>query len=325
MLRNALLDPALDWVNRPSLPIQYPSDSTECIFMKRAIEVLAHAKYGPAWTGEEPITQLPELLPQALHPMYFNGLLGPAAAAESEEPVQWFDPPSRAVLERADDLLSLHRPDLNRPSRFGGILGGLGPRPLRFTVREWKIAEDLAKKERDDCLDALGRWFDLQKDIVAFSESGLLVSRLRPVEGGEFSAPVATSSWRCERYAVRFIMFMMHPTQPFNVDTNRHEWQWIFFTRASLKLALAKIQSRPTSQIDDGPVYESELLQHMRVVSKALGMTAESPPKKEVVEEAIDRLWDENVPLSRSNVKSMASFIRPLASRGGRNAPKSSG
>lgn len=292
--------------------------------MKRAIEVLAHAKYGSAWTGEEPITQLPELLPQALHPMYCNGLLGPAAAAESEEPVQWFDPPTRAILERADDLLFFHHPDLNRPSRFGGILDGLGPRPLRFTVREWKIAEDLAKKERDNCLDALARWFDLQKDIVALCESGLLVSRLRPVEGGEFSAPVSTSSWRCERYAVRFIMFMMHLTQPFNVDTNRHEWQWIFVTRASLKLAVAKIHSRSTSQIDDGSVYESELLQHMRKVSKALGMTPESPPKKEVVEEAIVRLWDGNVPLSSSNVKSMASFIRPLASRGGRNTPKRS-
>ena len=68
------------------------------------------------------LTQLPELLPDALDPMHYNALCNPEVANNSDEPVQWFDPPSRAVLERADALLFRHRPDLERPSRFGRCL-----------------------------------------------------------------------------------------------------------------------------------------------------------------------------------------------------------
>lgn len=195
-------------------------------------------------------------------------------------------------------------------------------RPLRFTIHEWKIAQGLAKRERDECLDALGRWFDLQEEIVSFCESGLLVSRLRPIEGGEFSDTLPTSFWRGEKYAARFVMFMMHPVHPFRTDTNPQEWQWIFFTRASLRLAISKIRSaNPNPVSDDAQSYESELLQHMRKVSLALAMNAESPPKKVEVAEAIVRLWEGEKPLSKPDVEHMASFIRPLASRGGRNTP----
>jgi hypothetical protein len=106
---------------------------------------------------------------------------------------------------------------------------------LRFSIREWKIAQGIAKIELQACLDALHRWFDLQKEIVSFCESGLLVSRLRPVEGGDFSDPLPSSFWRCEKYAARFVIFMMHPVHPFKTDTNRQEWQWIFFTAAGAR------------------------------------------------------------------------------------------
>jgi hypothetical protein len=116
---------------------------------------------------------------------------------------------------------------------------------------------------------------------------------------------------------------MMHPVHPFKADTNRQEWQWIFFTRASLRLALSKIQgAKPSPQMHDTPIYESELLQHMRKVSAALAINPEDPPKKVEVAEAIVRLWDGEKPLSKPDVEHMASFIRPLASRGGRNTSK---
>lgn len=320
MKLNVLLDPSLVPVVGTPWSIQHPDDSTECVFMARAVHELGRAKYGPLWTGNEPHTQLPDLLPDALDPMHYNALWNPEAANNSDEPVQWFDPPSRAVLERAYDLLSVHRPDLEKPSRFAGMFGGLSLRPLRFTIREWKIAQGLAKKERDECLAALGRWFDLQKDIVSFCESGLLVSLLRPLVGGDFSDPLPKSFWRCEKYAARFVIFMMHPVHPFKTDTNRQEGQWIFFTKVSLRLALSKIHGvKPSAPLDEAQTYESELLQHMRKVSRALAISAENPPKKVEVAEAIVRLWEGDKPLSKPDVEHMASFIRPLASRGGRN------
>ena len=316
MIANALLGLGLDPAAHSTCPGRYPENSTECVFMERAVNELALAKYGSDWTGDEPATRLPELLPDAFDPMRYNLLSGIDAANNSDEPAQWFDPPVRAVLERADDLLFQHRRDLVRPPRFMGLLSVSGLRPIRFTIRDWRIAQ-----ERDECMHALIRWFDLQKDIVSFCEGGLLVSRLRPVDGGEFSDPLPTSFWRCEKYAARFAFFMMHPAHPFKTDSNRQEWQWIFFTRASLRLALAKIRgANPSPASDSVQSYESEFLQHMRKVSLALAMNAQNPPKKVQVEEAIVRLWEGEKPLSKPDVAHMASFIRPLASRGGRNS-----
>lgn len=322
MVLNALLAPSIAPAAGKSWPMQFPGSSTECEFMERAVQELARAKYGSVWRGDEPHTKLPELLPDALHPRLYNALCDPEVADNSSEPVQWFDPPRRDVLERADDLLFRNRSDLARPSSFGGMFGGLGPRPLRFTIREWKIAQVLAKKERDECLEALGRWFDLQENIVSLCESGVLESVLRPQIGGDFSPVLPKAHWRTEKYSVRFVTFMMHPLAPFSTASPQ-DMQWIFFTRASLRRAVAMLRNQnnvppPASN----EAYASEFMQHMVHVVLSLGITAENQPKKAVVEEAVRDLWKGAVPLSNSDVTSMASMIRLQESRAGRNRLK---
>ena len=318
-MTNALLGSSLFPAGPNSWPIQHPGDSTECVFMERAIDELARAKYGSNWTGKEPLTRLPESLPDAFDPMHHNALWNPKATNESDEPVQWFDPPPRAVLERAYDLLSLHRPDLEKPSRFAGFFGGLTSRPLRFSIKEWKIAQGLAKKERDNCLEALGSWFDLQEETVSLCERGVLESVLRSVEGGNYSSVLPKSHWLTEKYSVRFVTFLMHPVSPFSSNLP-HEMQWIFFTRVSLRRAIALLRNQNgVSPSASGELYASEFMQHMtRVVSK-LGITAAKQPKKAVVETTVRDLWTGSTPLSQTDVRSMASLIRSQESRAGRN------
>ena len=125
MKTNALLAATLVPASNPattSWPIWQPHDSSECVFMGRAVHQLARAKFGSEWTGDEHATRLHEPLPDCLDPEHYNALLHPESRTESAESAQWIDPPSRAVLERAYDLLITHRPDLQKPPRMFGLL-----------------------------------------------------------------------------------------------------------------------------------------------------------------------------------------------------------
>lgn len=294
-----------------SWPARHPDDSSEAVFMGRAIRELARAKFGDTWTGEEPNTQLPELLPDVLAPSLFNALAGPDAANNSDEPAQWFDPPSRSVLERADRLLAVHRPDLGRPGRLIGMFGGLG-RAIHFTIREWKLAQEFARREREECLEALIRWLNLQKEVVALCESGVLESMLRPVEGGEFSPVLPRHHWRTELYAARFLIFAMNPQKPFVGSRNPQELEWIFFTSASLRRAVAKLHAangKPESE--DASIYKSEAQRHIEKVSASLKISESNRMNKESVKQTVIDLWTGPGELSDTEAGYMATFIRP--------------
>ena len=68
-----------------------------------------------------------------------------------------------------------------------------------------------------------------------------------------------------------------------------------------------------------GAAYESELMQHMQLVIRKLGITRDHQPKKEVVEQTIRDLWKGAEPLSKIVVRYMATFIRRQEAQAGRN------
>ena len=303
-------------------PLRKPESTTENVFMEQALAKLAIAEFGNKWTGEEPTIRLPELLPDALHP-HFSGLILNALMGDiSNAPAQWFDHPSRAVLERADDLLAVHRPELNRLPRRPGIFGLGASRPLSFTYLEWTAAQEVVQKIYDECLESITRWLELQKVFVSLCERGKLKIVLRGLGGGDFSEAVPRSQWRLENYLLRFISFQMDPGAPFDGELWSAGNKWIFVTADSLKAVLSEY-SRVVVSNDEHSPYESELLQHMRRVSLAVEMSAENPPKKSVVEAMLRQMWQSNKPLSNRDVETMASHIRPLASREGMITRKS--
>lgn len=287
--------------------------------MGRAVHQLARAKFGSEWTGDEHATRLPEPLPDCLDPEHYNALLHPESRTESAESAQWIDPPSRAVLERAYDLLITHRPDLQKPPRMFGLLG-FPPRALRFTVREWKIAQNIASTERSICRAAQLRWLNLQALFVSLCESGIIETKLRPVDGGEFTEVLPRAYWRTENYGARFFTYMMDPERPFRTNNQPQGMLWIFSTETSMRRAIATVSGGREAGAD-GAAYASEYMRHMAVVVSVLGITAEHQPKKTLVETAVRDLWAGPVPLSNSDIKNMAGFIRSQASRAGKNKP----
>jgi hypothetical protein len=289
------------------------------VFLERAFQQFALAKFPGTWTGDEQNAQFPSLLPDAIDPCLSGGLLAGFSADEATTQARWFDPPEQAALERAHDLLVKHRPDLGRMPR-PVRLNALMYRPLAFTVLEWRAAQEIAQREYNSCIDAIARWRLAQKEFVSLCEQGILKTVLRPLCGGEFSDVVSTGGWRLEEYLLRFITFQMDPNLPFHADVNLPNNQWIFVTRESLLVALAKV--RRSHGVEE-PVlnghYETEFMCLMRKTIASLGISQSNQPKKSVVESIIRQHWDLPFPRSNIAITQMASFIRLAQGRDGLN------
>jgi hypothetical protein len=299
---------------KPNVPLQDPMDSTECVFMGRALHELGKAKYGAAWIGDEPTVQLPKLLPSCVEQPFA------ANWDEATQPALWFDQPPRQVLEYAHDLVLKFRPDLQMKRVRRGIAAGLVPLPIPFTVREWKAAQAIVQAAYDESREAFLRYLDLLSHIVSLCEAGILETKLRPLTGGAFSPSLPTSHWNTEHYVGRFVSSRMHPDQPFCSSAPYNEMHWIFVTRKSLKASIIKLKpvEQVASSVFDAEEYVSDYRQHMAKVSRHMNMQPDpkSQPKRADVEKVIRDLWKGTEPLGKVAVKYMATFIRSPECKG---------
>ena len=116
----------------------------------------------------------------------------------------------------------------------------------------------------------------------------------------------------------------MHPSEPFRTSASPEEMHYIYVTRASLKTVVAELTGPSKNEdVATGARYRSEYMRCMDRVIEELDITDDHQPKKVSVEEAIQRNWTGAIPLSPTDVKHLASFIRNPDSRAGRNRTKS--
>jgi hypothetical protein len=295
-----------------------PDDCDECVFLLRAFDRIGAAKYGDQWTGKERSTSIPELLPDAIDPRLLKGVL-PEVEDIHKLPAQWLEPPSRNVLDRADRLLFKRQPDRRTRWRLGGL--ALLSVPITFTYAEWQEAQAEALEERSEAISAFLRWEDVAKTIKDACLRGILRTRLRKFEGGDYGDVLPAGAWRSEDLYIqmRFRLWWMHPQEYFRADAPDYEYRWIFATRDSLeRLERELMRKRGCLLEPSGTPYESEYMQCMRQTVLALNITTDHMPKKEIVVSAIPNHWYGKDPLSPRDIDSMASFIRSEASRGGR-------
>jgi len=298
-----------------------PEDCDECMFLLRATDKFGVAMFGDQWTCEERSIVLPPELPDALDPRLSGGLLG-FSEDWGAKPAQWFDPPTRDMLVRANELLLVHHPELMRRAQLNGLARFY--MPIRFTFDEWRLAQAAAQRERAEAVAGLRRWHLVQLAIKASCMRGELETRLRPCEGGEYSGALPRHFWRTEDFATRFVTWRMHPTRPFDRHAPLEEQQWIFMTVRSVECAERRLRQARTGVEEGTPAraYESEFMRCMRHTIDALGITADNMPKKALVELEIPKHWRGATDLSLNDIKGMASFIRSEAGRGGRRPKK---
>jgi hypothetical protein len=253
MRRGSVMDLNLFSPTKPKflLPPE-PFDSTECVFMRRALHELGKAKYGAKWIGDEPTMQLPKLLPPCVEYS--------ARWNDATEPALWHEQPPRKVLEYAHDLILKHRPDLAMKRVPRGLAAGLVPLPIPFTIQQWKAAQAIVQAAHDVAREAVFRYLDLLGHIVSLCESGTLETKLRPLTGGAFSPLLPTSHWNTENYVERFVSYRMHPDQPFWSNAPHDEMHWIFVTRKSLKASISKLMpvEQVVSSVVDAEEYVSD-------------------------------------------------------------------
>jgi hypothetical protein len=308
-------------VGEPLSWTEFPRESSECVFMGRAIHVLGNAKFGDAWTGTEMVMEVLDALPDTVQQITGN-------TADDSVEASWINSPAQLVLQQAHDLLLAFRPDLGRRPWQRGPAGlSHWPPLLRFTVREWKAAQEIIQAARDVQREAVRRYEELVDTFVLLCESGFLETKLRPYSGGRFYN-VPPSDWNGENIRDRFRSFKMHPMAPFWSAAPDHEKWWIFITRASFWRVIDierkhAPKAEDESRADEPTGHRSIYVNHMLRVGNHMQVTPEHQPKKAHLEAKIMELWTDAVPLSGVDVKRMASFIRDPASRAGRNRPKS--
>jgi hypothetical protein len=85
------------------------------------------------------------------------------------------------------------------------------------------------------------RAISVQREIVAFAQSGVLETFARPIVGGPLVA-LRPSDWNTEKFAQRFDLCLINPRKPFSAElVNCH---YIFVSQQSFDRALAKLKSR---------------------------------------------------------------------------------
>ncbi len=243
-----------------------PDDCPECVFLPRAVERFGKAMLAGTWTGQERLTFIPDTLPRAIDPILTHSLLTEPLDPRSA-PAQWFDPPPRSILERADLLLAKYHPELNRRPMLGRL--AMLVRPLTFTDYEWQLAVAASEREREAAVESNRRLYVVRQAVKDLCLNGRLVAKLRPVPGGEYGPAIPQAWWRTEEWMHRFISGMMHPDHPFDADAPDHGKQWIFITEDLLARVERGFTARAAQDNSDGTAaehYESEFMQCMRRV-----------------------------------------------------------
>jgi hypothetical protein len=284
---------------------QTPDDSAECRFLGRAYHDIAKQMF-PEWTGKELALNLPDLLPDAIE--YHPTLLSNGAEDDKNVPAEWYEPPRRATLEYAYDLLHAYQPELRPKPRLAmGMFGGFSLAPPKFTLQEWEIAQEINKAHHEIVRQGMLRRRRVDKAICELCEAGILRTRLRRPEGGEFSPVLPPAYWRTENYGERFISWRMSPLNPFSTYGELH---FVFVEKSSLAVALARpgAGSAYTPQAMSG--FVSDQMQFLLCIARKCEISAEDPLTIEAIKAQILEDWPWEKGPGKTELNYMASIVR---------------
>jgi hypothetical protein len=199
-----------------SEPKRWPRDTSEWVFLARAIIEVGECLHGEKWTGEEPTTPV-----------------DPALSPYRSSAAQWH----QTLMH---DLLRKHRPEFKRKPIGHGYFGWEVP---PFTDDEWGAALVIASRIAEERRPKLTRFANTQWSLRDALAEGLLISALRPTSGGAFSAPLPPAVWNTERLSHRFFFCQMNPRDPFGAGVAGDSYQYVFVSRPTLDRYLAALRN----------------------------------------------------------------------------------
>jgi hypothetical protein len=169
--------------------------------------------------------------------------------------------------QRADILLSIHRPDLGRPTF------NIGTGTHEFTDEHWQIACDLAQRLHEEGLPGLTRLQAAQAETIRQSIANELILEIRPISGGPWRT-FQTDWWNVDEPEKLFRRCRIDPEYPFG---SRPSWKedndhWIFATENSL----ARVLKRSELKLKWAP--DSMIIEAIADVYDAADKAATKPP-----------------------------------------------
>jgi hypothetical protein len=250
-----------------SEPDWWPRDPHGFVFLARALEKIGAARID-GWDGTETTTDYVSPLPT--------------------------DRSSYWDRQRADILLSEHRPDLGRPA----IVIGAGLHEL--TDEHWLIARELAQRLHDEGLPRLKRLQAAQDEVVKQSTTDQLILRIRLISGGPWS-DFQKEWWNMHRPEERFRRCRIDPDAPFSDRLSEND-HWIFATQDSLDEMLKR---EPIVRNQDAEP-ETRL---MKIVTEERELLkARTPlPKRKTLKEEIQNRHD----LSGADAEAVTKIVWP--------------
>jgi hypothetical protein len=241
---------------------KWPRDAPAYVFLARAVHQVGRAMFQDEWNGREPVTPEPYSLMFGTLP---NGTLVPL-------PISMAKPFHK---EQVHYLLRKHRPDFGR-----GLIehGPMGRKPLEFTQEEWTAGLQIASQIDAERLTLRARYFKVIAVLGTGLAEGHLISALRPIAGGNMSAPLDPNAWNTERAGARYFWCQMDPGDPFGAAVGGDRYQYIFLARTSLDRFTESIGKNESTLRDDNSA---------------------KPPQTAMqagIEEAIRTLWPNGIP-----------------------------
>lgn len=292
-------------------PLHTPDDSAEWAFLGRAYHQIAEALF-PDWKASNLGIKLPELLPVAMERR--NGFFGGLGSDDQSTEAEWYEPPSRATLEYALNLLYDHRPDIRQRPLNGLMSIGYRLAPPRFTMREWAIVREINLTHYEEVTEALSKKRAVDQAIARMCEAGTLRTCLRSPEGGEFSDVLPVHYWRTENYGDRFKTWCMVRDKPFSTFG---PMEFIFVERSSLAVALQRLQGcqEGADQHDNSAGFVSDQILFMLRTAAKCGVSGNNPLTVEAIKAQLVADWPWEGKPGETELGYMASFIRNRSAR----------
>ena len=218
---------------------RWPRDTTDNVFLCRAVLQTMKALYPDKWTNTEHKVTLVSKLPR--HPFGLR------------------DGELRNVYFKLKHLKS----ELNLPILTDTIHHLAKP---QFTDEQWSAAVELYDKLNAETKGPYERFKAAKSKLFEALADGTVKSCLRPQHGGEFSNFCPVAWWNTERWGNRFFWGQMNPGDPFGNGIGGENYKWIFIDKATLETFLAglrddvpfEIALNAKAQEANEPVAESE-------------------------------------------------------------------
>lgn len=300
-----------------------PEDTTKFVLLRTVYQRVGSIRFGSAWTGiemEVGLAASPPVLHEVIEPSLYE-TTPLVREDENSRPATWVVMPETKDMDYACRLLSAESP-MQKTKWQQWRRMTVGSQPPPFTVGEWRRAQVLADMHHDSFGEAMWRHYEVTTELRRVCAEGGLMCVLRPIYGGKFGPELPSWIWNTERHHNRFNLWRMNRDEIINQISDVAPTDWIFCERLSFEALCNRLVIPPVENAIEpgGHPYLSEFMICALQVSKALGMSPEHQPKKEIVIGEVRRLWRGTDPISDTMAERIASVVRSLDSQGGRNS-----